>query len=541
TTGTFAINAAYTGDSSVSGSTGSLSVTTAAAPPPLTISITPSSLVPTAGQTVTFTVNVNGGPGGGTVTFTDGNTVLGTVNVVNGQATLTITGIVTGPHPITAVYNSGAGTVSAGVEVNVLPNRTGIVLLVSSTVPVCGQSVSYTAQVSGQAPAGVPAPTGTVQFFDGATPIGTGTITNGVVVLPSGLLHAGVHPITAVYQGDKYWYQAQSNVAPQTVAQETTTATATVLPDFSGSTGVTTYTANVTPGAPGACVVDGTVQFKDDKTGAILGTAQVQGGVAQVKVTPAADVYRSVSAVYLGTADTMSSNAPSVPQIAFVSAADFTSPHTTSDDIVTIFGSGLASGIVTPTSLQTTLGGATVKITDSAGVTSTGSLFYASPTQLNLVVPSGLALGPVTVSVTTAGGATYQFLTAATNVVPGLFSADSSGTGTAAAQILRVHADGSSAVENVATGPVDFGTTGDKLYLLLYGTGLRHALNSSTVTATVNGVSIPVLYSGSQPTFAGLDQVNLGPLPASLKGTGTVNVQIVVDGQPSNIVTVTFK
>jgi uncharacterized protein (TIGR03437 family) len=240
-----------------------------------------------------------------------------------------------------------------------------------------------------------------------------------------------------------------------------------------------------------------------------------------------------------------------VPQLAFLSAADFTSPHTVSDEIVTIFGSGLASDTVIPASLSTTLGGASVKLQDSAGTVSAGQLFYASPTQLNLVVPPGLASGPVTITVTTSTGATYQLKTTAGNVVPGLFSANSSGTGVAAAQILRVHADGSSAVENVAAfdsatqtlvpAPVDFGATGDKLYLLLYGTGLRHAVNAQSVTATVNGVSVPVLFAGAQPTFAGLDQVNLGPLPASLKGAGSVNVQIVVDGQPSNTVTVTFK
>jgi len=261
--------------------------------------------------------------------------------------------------------------------------------------------------------------------------------------------------------------------------------------------------------------------------------------------------YRPVSAVYVGGPDTLDSNAGPVPQLAFLSAADFTSPHTVSDEIVTIFGSGLASGTVIPASLSTTLGGASVKLQDSAGTVSAGQLFYASPTQLNLVVPPGLASGPVTITVTTSTGATYQLKTTAGNVVPGLFSANSSGTGVAAAQILRVHADGSSAVENVAAfdsatqtlvpAPVDFGATGDKLYLLLYGTGLRHAVNAQSVTATVNGVSVPVLFAGAQPTFAGLDQVNLGTLPASLKGAGSVNVQIVVDGQPSNTVTVTFK
>jgi hypothetical protein len=555
-TGTFTIGATYSGNSNVNGSSGSLGVTVTSStpPPPPVITITPSTLTPTAGQTVTYTVNVGGGPNTGsptgTVTLMDGTTVLGTVTLVNGQATFTTTDVSIGSHAITVVYNNGSNSLTAGVQQNVLPNRTVLALLVSSTVPVCGQAVAYTAQVSGKAPVGVPAPSGSVQFFDGAILVGTGTINNGVVTAPSGLLHAGQHPITALYQGDKYWYQAQA-LATQLVNQEATSSTIAVVPDYSGTSGVATFTANVSAAAPGACPADGTVQFKDDRTGAVIASAPVQGGVAQVQVPLSSTSYRPVSAVYVGTQDTLGSNAGPVPQLAYLSAADFISPHTASDEIVTIFGSGLASGTVIPPALSTTLGGASVKLQDSAGTVSAGQLFYASPTQLNLVVPPGLAPGPVTITVTTSTGATYQLKTAADNVVPGLFSANASGTGVAAAQILRVHADGSSAVENVAAfdsasqtfvpAPVDFGTTGDKLYLLLYGTGLRHSVNAKSVTATVNGVSVPVLFAGAQPTFAGLDQVNLGPLPASLKGAGSVNVQIVVDGLPSNTVTVSFK
>jgi uncharacterized protein (TIGR03437 family) len=44
------------------------------------------------------------------------------------------------------------------------------------------------------------------------------------------------------------------------------------------------------------------------------------------------------------------------------------------------------------------------------------------------------------------------------------------------------------------------------------------------VIATVGGVSVPVLYSGAAPGFAGEDQVNIGPLPQSLAGQGSVNI-----------------
>jgi trimeric autotransporter adhesin len=463
---------------------------------------------------------------------------------------LTVAGLDTGSHPISVVFTSGGTSLGASVQQNVLPNRTAIAINLAAGIPVCGQATSLMAQVGGAAPAGVPAPTGNVQFFDGTTLIGTGTISGGVVTLATGALHAGVHPITAVYQGDRFWYQAQSNVAPETVAQATTSATVAVLPDFSGTSGVVNLTATVGVGAPSTCIADGVVQFRDDKTGAVIASAPVTGGVAKVSV-PTADIARNVNALYVGTPDTLSSAAPAVPQLALYSAADFVSPHTSSDEIMSIFGSGLASGVFNPSTLGTSLGGATVKVTDSTGAAQLATLFYASTTQINLLVPSGLAPGTTTFTVTTANGGTLQVITTAANVVPGLFTANSNGTGVAAAQILRVHADGSSAVENVATidpasqtavgAPIDFGAAGDKLYLLAYGTGLRHAVNSKSVTATINGINIPVLYAGAQPTFPGLDQVNLGPLPPSLAGSGTVNLEISVDGVPTNVVTLTFK
>jgi uncharacterized protein (TIGR03437 family) len=71
-------------------------------------------------------------------------------------------------------------------------------------------------------------------------------------------------------------------------------------------------------------------------------------------------------------------------------------------------------------------------------------------------------------------------------------------------------------------------------YLVLYGTGIRHA---SSVTATVGGVDVPVAYSGVQPTYPGMDQINLGPLPQNLAGAGKVDIVVTADGHPANTVT----
>jgi len=72
----------------------------------------------------------------------------------------------------------------------------------------------------------------------------------------------------------------------------------------------------------------------------------------------------------------------------------------------------------------------------------------------------------------------------------------------------------------------------------MYGTGIR---NAKTVTVTVGGVSVPVLFSGSAPGYAGEDQVNIGPLPISLAGKGNVNILLTADGQVANTVNVTIQ
>ena len=114
--------------------------------------------------------------------------------------------------------------------------------------------------------------------------------------------------------------------------------------------------------------------------------------------------------------------------------------------------------------------------------------------------------------------------------------------------MVYVQADGSqsvvcSAVFNAnsntfAPNPIDLGVPGDQVFLVLYGTGLRHA---SSLTASVNGTILPVAYFGVQPTYPGLDQINLGPLPASLAGSGLENLAIAAGGPASDTVTVVFQ
>jgi len=66
---------------------------------------------------------------------------------------------------------------------------------------------------------------------------------------------------------------------------------------------------------------------------------------------------------------------------------------------------------------------------------------------------------------------------------------------------------------------------------------IRNRSSLANVTCTIGGVSTPVLFAGAQGTFPALDQVNV-QIPASLKGRGTVDINLTVDSLSANTVTI---
>jgi hypothetical protein len=107
--GSHSITSVYSGNTSYGPSTSALlkhTVNKAAATTKLTSSVNPS----TVGESVTFKVTITTvAPGTGTpmgaVTFKDGTTTLGSVNLTTGAASYTTTKLAKGSHSITAVYS----------------------------------------------------------------------------------------------------------------------------------------------------------------------------------------------------------------------------------------------------------------------------------------------------------------------------------------------------------------------------------------------------------------------------------------------------
>ena len=120
-------------------------------------------------------------------------------------------------------------------------------------------------------------------------------------------------------------------------------------------------------------------------------------------------------------------------------------------------------------------------------------------------------------------------------VAPGMFSADGAGQGLAAGQLTRVNNSTNNQItEQLSSNGNILTPATETYYLILYGTGLRFRSSLNNVSAKVGSTTVPVAYAGNQNFYRGVDQVNLGPLPASLKGVGTVEIEIKVDGKTAN-------
>jgi hypothetical protein len=151
----------------------------------------------------------------GTVTFKNGTTVLGTVALVNGVAKLTTSNLPAGNNNITATYNGSTAYAPSTGAFTQAVNAPGAVgglqsftqLSATPTIVQSGQSVTFTATVTG----GGPAPTGYVIF-----------VINGVRQAPVLLSATGTASIVraftsnatvqAIYTGDPNYFSSTSNI-----------------------------------------------------------------------------------------------------------------------------------------------------------------------------------------------------------------------------------------------------------------------------------------------------------------------------------------
>ena len=303
---------------------------------------------------------------------------------------------------------------------------------------------------------------------------------------------------------------------------------------------------------------DGSVVWRKDLDTTILSPTTVANGLLYVSTTLGLEIYDSATgqAVWNDRRRATIFSQPVVVNGTIYSTyvtGELVAWNLPAPGPADLFNYSAASGIPSvaagaiASSFAADVSRARVTVEDSARVKRTASVLFSSAGQLNYIVPAETAPGLATVTATSTLGMVFTGAMQVNAVAPGLFSANADGKGVAAAQALRVKADGSSSylpVFQCAPGctsqPIDLGAATDRVFLILYGTGIRNIGTSTDFRCRIGGVYALVTYVGPQPGFEGLDQVNV-EIPQSLRGRGEVDVTLALTGQLSNTVKIKIR
>ena len=376
--GAHTLTATYGGDGSYNGSTSASLVHTIVLAPTAT-GLTSSANPATLGASVSFTASVTSdSPNpGGSVSFMDGSTAIGSATVgSNGAATLSTSSLGFGTHSITAVYQGDAnhaGSSSAALSERIVEPATAA--LSSSVNPaIYGGSFVLTAQIGGT---GSLVPTGNVVFSDGGSTLGTVTLDgSGKATLTPATMAVGSHTLSVSYGGDAN-YSAASATLVETIQSATTQVVLTGSANPATYQTAVTFSATVT-GNGGTAT--GTVTFADGGTS--IGTGTLNGsGIASLTVSTLAPGPHSIVANYAGNANTgASSSTPltmSVKETTSMSLASNADPSPTLASF-TLTADVMNSGVGVPTGTVTFMDGSTLLGTASVDGTGHAALSVAS-------------------------------------------------------------------------------------------------------------------------------------------------------------------
>jgi|GEM_PF-797410 parallel beta-helix repeat (two copies) len=535
--GSHVITASYSGDSSFTAST-SAPITEVIDPAPSTVALTSSANPSAFASSVTFTATVTSAAGTptGTVVVNDGASVVGSSTLTSGQATITLSNLAVGTHPLTATYNGNVNFASSTSNplAQVVDPASSTTAVTSSANPSgVGDPVTFAATVS--SPSG--SPTGTVAFTDGLQALGTANLSGGQASLTITNLSAGDHVITATYSGDSIVTASASAPLTQSVnAASTTTVTSSANPSIVGV--AVTLTATVTGGPATAT---GTVTFRDATT--VVGTAPLTNGAGAIITNTLSTGLHAITATYSGDASLGAST--SAPLAQNVDAAPSTTTIGSSANpsiagqpvtlTATVTGAnGTPTGTMTFTDGPTTLGTATLTngqamlggVTFSAGshtlvAAYSGDLAFGSSASAPLtqtVVPT-----TVTTIASSANPSTFGQAVTLTATVTG---ASGTPTGT------MTFTDGLTTLgtATLTNGQATFTTAanlgaGNHLLTAAYsGDGSFVPSTSSTLTQVVDhAASATTLGSGTNPSTFG-QAVTLTATVSSTGGTPTGTV-----------------
>jgi hypothetical protein len=250
------------------------------------------------GQTVQLVASVqesvpNGAAPTGTITLSNGSTVLGSGSVAS-ALTVTTASLPVGNNQLTAAYTGDANylkhTVTFAQIVNKAGTTTGLSAPVSKSYP--NQTVTFTATVTSNT-TGVP--TGTVTFMNGAISLSTVSVNGSGVASLSVALPLGQNSVAAVYSGDPNFNGSTGNWGD--LVQKASTTVSLVAPNAVNLSQSVTFTTTVAVGPLGTPT--GTVNFMDG--GSTVGSSSLNAsGVATLSISTLAAGTHNITAVYNG-------------------------------------------------------------------------------------------------------------------------------------------------------------------------------------------------------------------------------------------------
>jgi hypothetical protein len=346
------------------------------------------------------------------------------------------------------------------------------------------QGVTFTAHVVSST-AGTPG--GTVNFYDGATLIGSGTLSGGVTHFGTSSLPAGSHTISAIYNGSPK-YLSSSTAITQTVNQAAT-ATALVSSLNPSSFGHSvTFKGTVTSGA--GTPLAGGITFKDGTIA--LATVPIVSGVASYTTSALTGGTHSITGTYQGSNNYAKSTSAVVSQVVHKVGTTSTvtsSVNPSSYHQSVTFTAKVVSSVGTPAGTVTFKNGGVV-----IGTATLNASGIATHTM------SSLTVGAHSMTVTYAGdtnhaGSNSAALTQTVNKASTKTAVVSSHNPSTHGTAVTFTATVTPAFGGTATGTVTFknGTT-------VLGTGAVNASNKATFTTSTLAVgthSITGTYGGN--------------------------------------------
>ncbi|HKQ76053.1 MAG TPA: Ig-like domain-containing protein [Blastocatellia bacterium] len=208
------------------------------------------------------------------------------------------------------------------------------------------------------------------------------------------------------------------------------------------------------------------------------------------------------------------------------------------DSIIAAYGENLATQVAVATTdddpntpgiqLPKQLGGTTVTVNGQPA-----GLLFVSRRQVNYVMPEGTLVGQANILVRSGDGTISSGTAQIAKVSPAIFTANTDGKGVPAALVYRLKANSEDSYESLSrqiapggrfvTKAINMGPEGERVFLILYLCGVRHATPGS-VRVVIGGIESIPSYAGPAPGFIALDQVNV-EIPRSLIGRN-VNVSV---------------